>query len=94
MALLEKARIPCGAVNTLEAALNDPQVAARNLIKYMDYPGAPNPVPIPETPVRLSATPGEVRHRAPLLGEHTHEVLLSLGFEEKEIEEFRIKKVI
>ena len=74
--------------------MNDPQVAARNLINFMDYPGTPKAVPIQETPVRLSATPGEVRHRAPLLGEHTNEVLLDLGFEEKEIEEFRIAKVI
>ena len=94
IALLEKSRIPCGEVNTLEEALNDPQVAARNLINYLDYPGTPKPVPIQKTPVRLSATPGEVRHRAPLLGEHTNEVLLGLGFEEKEIEEFRIAKVI
>ncbi len=94
IALLEKSRIPCGAVNSLEEALNDPQVAARNLINYLDYPGTSNPVPIQETPVRLSATPGEVRHRAPLLGEHTDEVMLGLGFEEKEIEEFRIAKVI
>ena len=94
IAHLEKARIPCGAVNSLEEALNDPQVAARNLINFMDYPGSPNPVPIQETPVRLSATPGEVRHRAPLLGEHTNEVLLELGFEEKEIEEFRNAQVI
>ncbi len=94
IALLESARIPCGPVNDVAQALNDPQVEARNLIKFMDYPGSKNPVPIPETPVRLSATPGEVKHRAPLLGEHTNEVLLDLGFDEKEIEEFRIAKVI
>ncbi len=94
MTQLEAARVPCGPVHSLEATLHDPQIQARELLQYMDYPGSPKPVPIADTPVRLSETPGEIRHRAPTLGEHTEEVLLGLGFSLDEIAEFRLAQVI
>ena len=94
MAQLETARVPCGPVHNLEATLHDPQIQARELLKYLDYPGSPKPVPIADQPVRLSATPAEIRHRAPTLGEHTDEVLLSVGFTDDEIAAFRIAGVI
>jgi crotonobetainyl-CoA:carnitine CoA-transferase CaiB-like acyl-CoA transferase len=64
------------------------------LLHYLDYPGAPKPVPVPAPPVCLSATPGQIRHRAPTLGEHTEEVLRGLDFTHKEIAEFRAAGVI
>ncbi len=91
---LEAARVPCGPVNDLASALADPQVQARELFHFLDYPGSPKAVPVPATPVRLSETPGEIRHRAPLLGEHTDEVLQGLGFSAAEIAEFRSADVI
>ncbi len=94
MAQLEKVRIPCGPVYDLESVLNDPQVKARELLQYLEYPATPKPVPIASTPVRLSQTPGEIRHRAPLLGEHTDEVLKQLGFTKAEIDAFRSSGVI
>jgi crotonobetainyl-CoA:carnitine CoA-transferase CaiB-like acyl-CoA transferase len=86
---LERARIPCGPVYSLDEVLEDPQVNARELIKHVDFPGAARPVPIANTPVRLSLTPGSVRRRAPGLGEHTDEVLAELGFTPVEIDELR-----
>jgi formyl-CoA transferase len=94
IAELEAARVPCGPVYDLEATLQDPQIQARELLKYLEYPGSPKPVPVAEQPVRLSATPAEIRHRAPTLGEHTDEVLLGLGFTEDEIAKFRLSQVI
>ena len=94
MQQLEVARVPCGPVHTLEATLQDPQIRARELLIYLDYPGSPKPVPVPDQPVRLSATPAEIRHRAPTLGEHTDEVLDGLGFSADEIAAFRIAGVI
>jgi crotonobetainyl-CoA:carnitine CoA-transferase CaiB-like acyl-CoA transferase len=94
IAELEAARVPCGPVYDLASTLNDPQIKARELLKYLDYPGSPKPVPVPEQPVQLSATPAEIRHRAPTLGEHTDEVLLSLGFTFDEIAAFRVARVI
>jgi crotonobetainyl-CoA:carnitine CoA-transferase CaiB-like acyl-CoA transferase len=91
---LEEARVPCGKVYELSQVFNDPQVKAQGLIKFTEYPGSAKPVPAPNTPVRLSETPGEVRRRAPILGEHTDEVLRELGFAEAAIAEFRTAGVI
>jgi crotonobetainyl-CoA:carnitine CoA-transferase CaiB-like acyl-CoA transferase len=86
---LEQARIPCGPVYDLDEVLDDPQVKARRLMEYVDFPGAPRAVPVAGTPVRLSETPGSVRRRAPTLGEHTDEILTELGFTAQEIADFR-----
>ena len=82
---LEDARIPCGPVYSLDEVLSDPQVKARRLIEYVDFPGAPGPMLVANTPVRLSETPASVRRRPPALGEHTDEVLGELGFTAAEI---------
>jgi crotonobetainyl-CoA:carnitine CoA-transferase CaiB-like acyl-CoA transferase len=94
MAELEQARIPAGPVLDLGQVLEDPQVKARELLKYVDYPGAPRPVPLADTAMRLSATPGGIRHRAPMLGEHTDEVLGELGFSPEEIKGLRTAEVV
>ncbi len=94
LAELEKARIPAGAVNTVQEALNDPHIRAMGYLQPMDFPGLPGPAPIMEMPVRLSQTPGTLRTRAPLLGEHTDEILTSLGYSPKEIAGFRAEGVI
>lgn len=86
---LERARIPCGPVYELDEVLNDAQVRARRLLEEKHFPGGAKAVPVANVPVRLSETPGEVRHRAPVLGEHTDEVLTELGFTAAEITAFR-----
>jgi crotonobetainyl-CoA:carnitine CoA-transferase CaiB-like acyl-CoA transferase len=91
---LERARIPAGPVLELAQVLEDPQVKARELLKYVEYPGAPKPVPLANTAVRLSATPGGIRHRAPTLGEHTDEVLKELGYSADEIGALRQAQVV
>jgi crotonobetainyl-CoA:carnitine CoA-transferase CaiB-like acyl-CoA transferase len=91
---LEAARIPAGPVLDVGQVLEDPQVKARELLKYVDYPGVPKSVPLANTAVRLSATPGGIRHRAPALGEHTDEVLGELGYAAKEIETLRAAQVV
>jgi crotonobetainyl-CoA:carnitine CoA-transferase CaiB-like acyl-CoA transferase len=91
---LEAARVPAGPVLDAGQVLEDPQVKARELLKYVDYPGAPRPVPLANTAVRLSATPGGIRHRAPTLGEHTDEVLNELGYSELEIKTLRAAQVV
>jgi crotonobetainyl-CoA:carnitine CoA-transferase CaiB-like acyl-CoA transferase len=91
---LEDARVPCGKVYELSEVFDDPQVKARELIRFVEYPGSAKPVPTPNTPVRLSETPGEVRRRAPILGEHTDEILRELGFGDVDITVFRDSGVI
>jgi crotonobetainyl-CoA:carnitine CoA-transferase CaiB-like acyl-CoA transferase len=94
IAELEKARVPAGPVLDLQQVLDDPQVKARELLRYVDHPGAAKPVPLADTAVRLSATPGGIRHRAAALGEHTDEVLREIGYGENEIAELREIKVV
>jgi len=94
IAELESARIPAGPVLDLDQVLEDPQVKARELLKFVDYPGVSQPVPLADTAVRLSASPGGIRHRAPTLGEHTDEVLSELGYSAQEIETLRKGEVV
>ena len=94
IAELQNARVPAGPVLDLGEVLEDPQVKARELLRYVDYPGALKPVPLASTAVQLSATPGSIRHRAPTLGEHTNEVLRELGYSEEEISALRAIKVV
>src|SRR5436853_853795 len=91
---LERARVPCAPVYSLDEVLEDPHVKSRELIKEVEDPGGSGTVPIANTPIRLSATPGGVECRAPRLGEHTHEVLEELGFTSEEISAFRERGAI
>lgn len=94
LAELEKARIPAGPVYSPQQALDDPHIQAMNYLKPVEFPGLPGAAPIMETPLRLSRTPGSVRQRAPLLGEHTDAILTELGYTAEELSSFRAEGVI
>jgi crotonobetainyl-CoA:carnitine CoA-transferase CaiB-like acyl-CoA transferase len=63
-------------------------------LQRVPFPGAAHDVPIIETPFRMSATPGTIRRRAPLLGEHTDEVLGEVGYSTTEIDALRMREII
>jgi crotonobetainyl-CoA:carnitine CoA-transferase CaiB-like acyl-CoA transferase len=93
-ALLLEHGIPVGAINTIDQVVEHPQVQARGMIVECDHPAA-GKVKIVGVPVKLSETPGSVREPAPLLGQHTDEILRTyLGMSEVDIAALRQAGVI
>ena len=75
LAELEKASIVAGQVYSPQQALDDAHIRAAHLLEERDYPGLDKTVPLAPTPIELSETPGTYRRPAPLLGEHTDQIL-------------------
>jgi crotonobetainyl-CoA:carnitine CoA-transferase CaiB-like acyl-CoA transferase len=80
---IASAGIPCGPVNNIKQVFDDPQVKHRGMRIELEHtqlgatPGVANPI-------RYSATPVKYKHAAPLLGEHTRQVLRDLAHIEGE----------
>jgi crotonobetainyl-CoA:carnitine CoA-transferase CaiB-like acyl-CoA transferase len=89
----EGARVPAGPVYTMREALDDPHIKASDILTTTDYPGI-GKAPIAATPVKLHGTPGEVRRRAPTLGEHSDEILRELGYSAAQIDDLRASGVV
>ena len=90
---LEAAGVPAGPLNNLHQMYSDPHVQARNMMVEFEDPelGTIKNIGIP---VKLSATPGKIRRRAPGLGEHTLEVLLQAGYAREQIEELAAADIV
>jgi crotonobetainyl-CoA:carnitine CoA-transferase CaiB-like acyl-CoA transferase len=84
LAAFQARGIPCGPINTYAEAFADPQVQARRMVVELDHPTLGH-MRTPGSPIKMSDTPPVVRRRAPLLGEHTDEVLREAGFSDHEI---------
>ena len=94
LAEMEAARLPAGPVLSPQQVLDDPHVAAAGLLQEVDYPGLSRPAPVMRPPVQLSRTPPAIERRAPLLGEHTDEILATLGYDAGQIAQLRDARVI
>lgn len=82
-----------GPVNEIDELFNDPQIIERELFIQMDHPVAGNIRQI-GFPIKFSNTPGEIYAHAPILGEHTEEILQQLGYAKDKIEQIRRNGVI
>jgi glutaryl-CoA transferase len=91
--LLEAAGVPNGPINDVAQVYEEPQVKARGVRFELEHPTA-GKLPMVASPMRFSETPLEYRRAPPLLGEHTEEVLRSLGKSDAEIAQLRAAKVI
>ena len=77
----------CGEVKTHLEAADDPQVRHMGMITGYDHPTAGH-VKIVAPAVKMSATPASVERPAPLVGEHSREILADAGFAEHEIDAY------
>lgn len=86
--------VPFGPVCNSRDIFDDPHYRVREMLVEVEHPGCAEPVQIAGVPIKLSATPGAVRRRAPLLGEQTDEILLGMGLSQSQIESLRAARVI
>ena len=84
LAQFDAAGIPCGPINNYAEAFADPQIHAREMVVEVDHPSL-GTLRMPGPPVKMSETPPRATRRAPLLGEHTREVLREVGYSDEEI---------
>jgi crotonobetainyl-CoA:carnitine CoA-transferase CaiB-like acyl-CoA transferase len=94
LAALEKASIVAGQVYSPQQALDEPHIRDAGLLAEREFPGIAGTLPLAPTPIDLSETPGTYRRRAPLVGEHTDEILQSLGYSAVEIAALHAEKVV
>jgi len=91
--LLMDSGVPAAPVNTLDQTLNDPQTASISIIQRMNHTKLGD-IPVIGMPLEFSGIEPGIYRSAPLLGEHTDQVLTELGYKTEEISRLREKKVI
>jgi len=82
---LEAEGVPCGRINSIADVATDPQALAREMVVELEHPRAGRTRAL-GLPIKLSRTPGKVSRPAPVLGQHTREVLEEFGFSRAEID--------
>jgi formyl-CoA transferase len=85
--------VPCGRINTVSQALNDPHLLERGMIVELEHPvlGIVKSI---ASPIHLSETPLVYHRHPPMLGEHTDEILAELGRSAAQIEALRAAQVV
>jgi crotonobetainyl-CoA:carnitine CoA-transferase CaiB-like acyl-CoA transferase len=90
---LEAEGIPAGPIHTYDQVFADPQVRHREMAVEVEHPVA-GPSRVLGIPIKLSETPGAIRRPAPLLGQHTAEILAELGYSTADLERLKASRVI
>jgi crotonobetainyl-CoA:carnitine CoA-transferase CaiB-like acyl-CoA transferase len=80
-------KVPFGPVNGVQDIFACPHVEARHMLATVDQPGLPRPIVIADTPIKMTRSQGGVRAPAPLLGQHTADVLYEHDYSETEVEQ-------
>jgi crotonobetainyl-CoA:carnitine CoA-transferase CaiB-like acyl-CoA transferase len=85
--------IPLSPANTLEGVLDDPHLSAREIIHESVHPQA-GPFTTVGWPAPVSGQPFDVQRPAPMLGQHTEEILAGLGYSDEDVQEFRRQGIV
>jgi crotonobetainyl-CoA:carnitine CoA-transferase CaiB-like acyl-CoA transferase len=91
--LLVEKGVPCGAVEDWTSFFNDPQVAAMEMTQQTEHPQI-GPARVTGVPIDFEKTPGSIQRAAPILGQHTEEVLKELGYDDQKIADLKAAGVI
>ena len=91
---LAEAGIPCGELLSPGELLKNEHVVEAAMFQAIEYPNLQVPAPVADHPVRYSKTPVGKFRRAPMLGEHTDEILAELGYAASEICRLRNSSVV
>ncbi len=86
------ANVPAGPVNNMAEVFNDPQVLHREMLQTVAHPTL-GQVRLPGFPVKMEATPPQLRRHPPLFGEHTLEILREAGYSQAEVEALLAAKI-
>ncbi|MDG1127695.1 MAG: CoA transferase [Paracoccaceae bacterium] len=84
LARMEKAKLPAGPINDILQMHDDPQTRAREMVLTLDHPRA-GKVDTIGHPVKFSRTPASITRAAPILGQHSREILREIGLDEARI---------
>jgi crotonobetainyl-CoA:carnitine CoA-transferase CaiB-like acyl-CoA transferase len=71
--------VPCGPINDIAAIFADEHARVRSMLVDVTHPGSARPVTVAGSPIKFAGRDAEPYRRAPLLGEHTDEVLAPLN---------------
>ena len=91
--LITDAGIPCGPINQVSQVIDDPQVKSRDMVAEIPHPQVPD-LRVPNSPLKLAATPPSLRRHPPMLGEHNEEILADAGFSPGRITEMQERGII
>jgi formyl-CoA transferase len=92
MDILNKYDIPCGPILSMKEIAEEPSLRATGTIVEVDHPTRGKYLTV-GNPIKMSDSRTEVT-RSPLLGEHTEEVLVQLGYSAEQVAELRAEHVI
>jgi formyl-CoA transferase len=92
MDILNQYDIPCGPILSMQEIAHDPSLRATGTVVEIDHPTRGKYLSV-GNPIKMSDSPTEVT-RSPLLGEHTEQVLLELGYSQEQVAAMRAEKVV